>query len=505
MGNYNYNDYRNLALYINTSAMNDEYMSFQDGVIANGILGTGLEFGKFGWQKGKTIFSKKAGTKFAAARKKVELRQLKGKNVFQTVKNAKRYNTIVEYESKLPQFKQKGLAEINQMSPKQKAAYTKQLNTSRYYDDARKSLKEAKTLRGAAQAKKIKEFEQKLAQAKLNIHKAKYNGNLKPTNFLGKAKNVTKTVTGMKSASRGIKTLAANSSKFRFLSKFVKGNALMTGISVAMDYGKFVETKQKCGAQAMRKEIAKSTGVALAESVGFLAGMKAGAALGTAVGSVFPGVGNIVGGVAGALLGGLVSWGAGKLAHKAMGKSEIQKHEEKQSELLALKAKYNLNTRVKVVRNAAIKVSQEEQLSKVPEEQLQAAGLQKVDKAKMQNATKTIQKVVEAEPEIAMMLTAEAEEGQRQAQAKTQVQAKKQTTKTQTTQQPQAAQPVVTETTPEVEEITDDATEEAQENAQENAQDSALSQTMSAFVSRINGTATAQPVLTPWTFGNGYV
>ena len=63
----------------------------------------------------------------------------------------------------------------------------------------------------------------------------------------------------------------------------------------------------------------------------------------------------------------------------------------------------------------------------------------------------------------------------------------------------------MTETTPEVEEITDDATEEAQENAQEKAKDSALSQTMSAFVSRINGTATAQPVLTPWTFGNGYV
>ena len=59
----------------------------------------------------------------------------------------------------------------------------------------------------------------------------------------------------------------------------------------------------------------------------------------------------------------------------------------------------------------------------------------------------------------------------------------------------------MTETTPEVEEITDDATEEAQEKAK----DSALSQTMSAFVSRINGTATAQPVLTPWTFGNGYV
>ena len=496
MGNYNYNDYRNLALYINTSATNDEYMSFQDGVVTNGAIGAGLEFGKFGWQKGKTVFSKKAGTKFAAARKKVELRQLKGKNIFQTLKNSKRYNQIVDYESRLPKFQQKSLAEIDQMTDKAKAAYQKQLNTSSYYDKARKSLKEAKTLRGAAQAKKIKEFEKNLAQAKLDVHKAKYSGNLKPTKFFGKAKNAVKTVTGMKSASRAVKTLAAKSSKFRFLSKFVKGNALMTGISVAMDYEKFVETKQKCGAQAMRKEIAKSTGVALAESVGFLAGMKAGAALGTAVGSVFPGVGNIVGGVAGAVLGGLVSWGAGKLVHKAMGKSEIQKHDEKQSELLALKAKYNLETRVKVVRNAAIKVSQDEQLSKLPEAQLEAAGLPKVNKTKMQNATKTIQKVVDAEPEIAMILSAEAEEEQHQAQAKTQPQATR-------AQQAQPAQETVT--TPEVEEITDAVPEASQEEEEEQEQDSALSQTMATFVSRINGSSSTQPIMTPWAFGNGYI
>ena len=244
----------------------------------------------------------------------------------------------------------------------------------------------------------------------------------------------------------------------------------------------------------MRKEIAKSTGVALAESVGFLAGMKAGAALGTAVGSVFPGVGNIVGGVAGAVLGGLVSWGAGKLAHKAMGKSEIQKHDEKQSELLALKAKYNLETRVKVVRNAAIKVSQDEQLSKLPEAQLEAAGLPKVNKTKMQNATKTIQKVVDAEPEIAMILSAEAKEEQHQAQAqsKTQPQATK-------AQQAQPAQETVT--TPEVEESADTAPE----TSKEEEQDSALSQTMATFVSRINGSSSTQPIITPWAFGNGYI
>lgn len=495
MGNYNYNDYRNLALYINTSATNDEYMSFQDGVITNGALGAGLEFGKFSWQKGKTIFSKKAGVKFSAARKKVELRQLKGKNVFQTLKNAYRYNQIVDYESKLPKFQPKSQVEINKMTAKAKAAYQKELNTSRYYDKARKSLKEAKTLRGAEQAKKIKEFEKNLAQAKLDIHKAKYNGNLKPTTFLGKAKNTTKTITGMKGASRAVKTLAANSSKFRFLTKFVKGNALMAGISVAMDYDKFAQTKQKCGAQAMRKEIAKSTGVALAESVGFLAGMKAGAALGTAVGSVFPGVGNIVGGVAGAVIGGLFSWGAGKLAHNAMGKSEIQKHDEKQSELLALKAKYNLETRVKVVRNAAIKVSQDEQLSKLPEEQLEAEGVPKVNETKMQNATKTIQKVVEAEPEIEMILTAEAGEEQRQAQAK------KQAPKNQQTATPSATP----NATPEVEEIADETPDIDSDETPEEEQDSALSQTMSAFVSRINGSSTTQPITTPWTFGNGYI
>ena len=345
-----------LALSVNTVALNNDYMSFEEGVIFQGALGAGLSLAGAGGSKVKDIFSKDKSAKFKKLRKKVEIRQLKGANPAQTLKNSWRYDTIQNFERKLPVEKSFDLREFNSLSDKKRLQYQKQVFKSQYYDEARRLLKEAKGLRGKEQAKKLKEFEKAFAKAKLEAYKAKFNGNLKPAKFSGKLVNGVKTITGVRAGNTALKTLAANSSKFRAATKFVKGNAAFALLSVAADYDKFALTKEKCGTKAMQKEILKSTGVAVAESVGFIAGMKAGAALGAAIGTVVPGVGNVVGAVAGAIIGGLVSWGMGKAAHSMMGKSELQKYDEQQAELVALKAAHNQESAANLIARAAQKI-----------------------------------------------------------------------------------------------------------------------------------------------------
>ena len=345
-----------LALTVNTVALNNDYMSFQEGVIIQGAIGTGLGLAGAGASKVKDIFSKDKSAKIRNLRKKVEIRQLKGTNPAQTLKNAWRYETIQGYERKLPPEKKFDLREYNGLSDNKRLKYKKNVFKSAYYDEARRLLKEAKGLRGKEQAKKLKEFEKAFAKAKLEAYKAKFNGNLKPAKFTGKLSNGVKTVTGVRAGNTALKILSANSSKIRAASKFVKGNAAFSLISVAADYDKFVLTKEKVGTKAMQKEILKSTGVAVAESVGFMAGMKAGAALGTAIGTVVPGVGNVVGCVAGAIIGGLLSWGIGKAAHSMMGKSELQKYDEEQAELAALKAEHNQQSAANLISRAAQKI-----------------------------------------------------------------------------------------------------------------------------------------------------
>ena len=429
MGNYNYDNLYKLALTTNSVAINNDYMSFTDGVVVNGAIGAGIEGLRIGGGKVKNIFSKNKPSKFTEARKKVELRQLKGKNIFETYGNAKKYNTIVELEKSLPKLPTGGATD--------------------HFSNARNALTEAKTLRGAAQVKKIKEAEQLIAQAKLAAYNAKPVGKLK-------------TLTGIKAGNKALKTLAANSSKFRAVTKFVKGNALFTLMSVACNYDKFATTEAVCGKKARNKEIAKSVGVAVAESVGFMAGMKAGAALGTAIGSAVPGVGNIVGAVAGAVIGGLVSWGAGKVAHKAMGKSEVEKHNEEQARLWALKSKYNMETRETLLANATAKLSQDIQISNATPEELAQAGIQPIDQEKLQEDLNVFETAKNDNPEIFAKMIAES----------------------------QAAQQEVAQTKQDEANETSSAQETS---ADASEKDKAMQKTMKAFTDRISGVSNAQP------------
>lgn len=367
MGNYNFDTLYKLALTTSSVATNNDYMSFKEGVVVNGALGAGIELLQLGGGKVAGVFSKNKPSKIAQLRKKVEVRQLKDSNIFKTYRNASNYNTITKLEGKLPTVSTNSRID--------------------YYSDAKWALNDAKKLRGAAQANKIKEAEKLIAQAKLNAYKAKNIGKFK-------------TLTGIKAGNTALKTLAANSSKFRAATKFVKGNALFSLMSVACDYNKFSQTKAVCGTKARNKEVAKSVGVAVAESVGFLAGMKAGAAVGTAVGSVLPGVGNIVGAVTGAILGGLISWGTGKLVHNAMGKSEIEKHNEEQARLWALKSKYNMDTRTALLRNAAAKISNDEKISQSFEKELAAEGVSPIDQEQFQKSKELFVTAAQENPEI---------------------------------------------------------------------------------------------------------
>ncbi len=394
-----YGDVYRLSLMVNAVATNNDYMSFRDGAVTMAALGTGLTLGSEGLSRVGSIFSKNKTSKISKLRSKVlqknELQSLKdSKNPLKTFRNAYRYGTIKKYESKLPKPNTLSTAEYNALSNSKKAKYNQKVLKSGYYDNAKSILDESKTLRGSAQAKKLKEFEKAYAEANLKSYKAKYTGNLKPSSFSGKAVNKIKTLTGIRTGNTAIKTLAANSKVFRTGLKFVKGNALFTAISVLADYDKFAKTKEKVGTKAMMKEVGKSTCVGVAESVGFLAGMKVGAAIGASVGTAVPVVGNIVGGIAGAVLGGLISWGAGKLAHKAMGKSELQKYDEEQAELTALKAQHNEQTTLNLLSRAEEKINYETAVSEATPEERAQAGVENVDTKKLETLKKDYNKVL---------------------------------------------------------------------------------------------------------------
>ena len=104
------------------------------------------------------------------------------------------------------------------------------------------------------------------------------------------------------------------------------------------------------------KQTVKS-GVSVAGSAtGWCLGAKAGAAIGATIGSVIPGIGTGIGGAIGMAVGGLsASWLGRKIAGWFTGKSEVEKHQEKQQEQQAaianmqranflLNGGYDLNT-----------------------------------------------------------------------------------------------------------------------------------------------------------------
>jgi len=392
-------------------------MSFQDGVILNGAIGSTLA--GLGWGKDKVVnfFSKNKPSDFTRLRQQLEMRNaVRGNNTFQTLRNSWRWNDLMKYESKMPRAVSYTPEQFAQLKPKLQQRVRIQGRQARHYKKARALLAEAKTLKGAAQAQKIKEFKQAFANARLASYKAKYTGCLRPTSFLGKTKNAIKTATGVRAANTTLKTINAASPALRTAGKFVKGNAAFAALSVAADYDKFAAAKQVGGNKAMTKEIAKSTGVAAVEAVGFWAGMKAGAAIGTAVGTAFPGVGNVVGGIAGAIIGGLASWGLGSLAHNALGcdKSEAEKITTKNARLLALKAKYNKETREDLVLTSAEILRKDTKALQNAEANNTELNISPVVMERYENAMASLNNIAENDPELFDKLEHELEQAEQE-------------------------------------------------------------------------------------------
>ena len=229
-----------------------------------------------------------------------------------------------------------------------------EFNKSKYYDDVRRLIGEAKTLKGKDYADKMKEIEKAIADANQKIHIEKTTGSLKPVSKTGKAWNKVKQVTGYNKAKGAINTALTKSSTLRKAAKFGRANAATAvGLDVAISIPEIIATKQTfdtidengnpvkpgegTGTQKALKQTGRVVATAGAQLGAYAIGAKAGtaavaalwAAKGAALGSVAPGVGTAIGAVVGVGVGLLSCWLAGKAMEKALGKSELDQLQDK--------------------------------------------------------------------------------------------------------------------------------------------------------------------------------
>ncbi len=229
-----------------------------------------------------------------------------------------------------------------------------EFNKSKYYDDVRRLIGEAKPLKGKDYADKMKEIEKAIADANQKIHIEKTTGSLKPVSRTGKAWNKVKTVTGYNKAKGAINTALTKSSKLRTIAKFGRANAATAvGIDAALSIPEIIATKQTfdtidengnpvkpgegTGTQKALKQTGRVVATAGAQLGAYAIGAKAGtaavaalwAAKGAALGSVAPGVGTAIGAVVGIGVGLVSCWLAGKAMEKALGKSELDQLQDK--------------------------------------------------------------------------------------------------------------------------------------------------------------------------------
>lgn len=376
-------------------ATNEEEVPLLQGIGMQAVFGTGLALVGAGLSWGMSRFQPKAQRDAAAAQRKAEMQALKGRNFRESFRNAYRYQDLTHYTSKIPrEIAPLSQTELAQLTDAQRKKYLRNSAKAQYFDRSRTLLEEAKNLRGKAQKLKIKELEKEYARAKYNVHKAKYKGNLKPTGFWGKLWNGVKTVTGLRALNGTRLKLLANSKALRWGAKCSRGALPMIILTLGMEAisGKFSEVKNAAGTGAMMKEIAKSTGVAAIEAVGWAAGAKVGSAIGAMVGTTIPVLGTIVGGALGAVIGGGLSYLAGHFARKRLestswGKSELAKHNETQEILLRGKLTHSSETLQNAVIVNEAKQQEQEMLANATEEERKALGVtEEVDKNELAQA-----------------------------------------------------------------------------------------------------------------------
>lgn len=215
-----------------------------------------------------------------------------------------------------------------------------------YYTNVKTDLSNVKKLasEGKLHGKELKTalngINDKIYQAELNVLNDIKNGTIKETGFMSKINKYT----GMNAANRvclkaATKEGATATAKATRVAGRV-GRGLIKGggpacfaIEMAFETPELIETYSKLGAGKGTKQLAKTTAVVGASTLGFVAGAKVGgilgAKIGTAIGACFGGVGAPIGAAVGAIIGigcGLLgSWLCRKGAQAAVGKSELEK------------------------------------------------------------------------------------------------------------------------------------------------------------------------------------
>ncbi len=244
----------------------------------------------------------------------------------------------------------------------------REFQKSQHYDDVRRLIDEAKGLKGKDYANKMKEIQKAIADADLKLHIETTSGSLKPLTKMGKAWNGVKKYTGYNAAKKGVQTALSKSSALRTAAKFGRSNAVAAAsIDLVLAAPEIMQAKQTfdmidedgnyihdqydengnllvkgSGKEALGTEKAlKQTGRVLAKTGTQVAAYAMGAKLGTAafaaawaakgaaLGSVAPGVGTAIGAVVGLGVGLLTSYFAGKAVENVMGKSDLDKLQDK--------------------------------------------------------------------------------------------------------------------------------------------------------------------------------
>lgn len=316
-------------------------------------------------------------------------RALRGDNWFQSVGNRMRYNQLATLEGSIPNnlrtgFDKAEFFRLKSEDPVKAKEYLEKFKKDRIdakkcYEEAKKKIKSIKErvksghLKGGALKKELGELEGLIEKGNKNLETLVKSGKVKAGSKLAqiwkKFKSGAAKVTGVDAAGKALAKGAKSSSKVvsttcKGVSKgakaFVKGGGAVTAaVEFAFEVPDIVQTFRECGSGAGWKQIGKSATVAVASGVGYAAGAwaggKIGAVVGSAIGSVVPGIGNAVGAGVGWIIGvacGLFgSWLCSKGAKALVGKSELEKKQEKDAQQTALEA-YNDPKKMEELVNA---------------------------------------------------------------------------------------------------------------------------------------------------------
>ena len=321
---------------------------------------------------------------------KETLQNLKGNNFLQTTNNINKYGEL----SKL-QKQYSFNANPSALDPNMKG-YEKALKKQNFLQGKQKCFQQAVdkiaeikkgvkagTLKGDALKTAMKEAKQLVRQGELAFQEGLASGAIKRTSKIGRAWQSIKNGTGLSKLSVGLSKAAAKSTAgasvaskagtyaARGVKSFTKGGGAITAaIMLACDAPEIYQTYNELGAGAGTKQLAKSAGVAVATGAGYVAGSWAGGKIGAAIGTaICPGLGTVIGGVLGVVGGLAVSFFAEKGARALVGKSELEKHKEKQAKELAQNDEQLLSEGVQAAQDGRITELEEiETLEKIAQE-----------------------------------------------------------------------------------------------------------------------------------------